>query len=77
MKKVRNKEILKMKVEFLKDSTDNVWFSSASNIHYRDCGGRVPWKDSGEMTDEQVAQHQQAQQEMLRREMEIYQKEAE
>ena len=76
VKKVRNKEILKMRAEFLKDSCGNVWFSYASGITYRECGGRVAWKEAGELNDEQVLAHQRAQQDMLRREMEQYQREA-
>ena len=45
MKMVRNKEILQMKAEFLKDECGNIWFSYASNIKYRDFGSRVLWKD--------------------------------
>lgn len=52
MKKVRNKEILQMRVEFLKDEMGNVWLSYANNIKYRECGSRVPWKENGDMNEE-------------------------
>jgi hypothetical protein len=35
IQKVRKTEILRMKVEFLIDENQNVWFSSASDIHTR------------------------------------------
>ena len=35
LQKVRNIEVLAMDAEFLKDDADNVWFSYASKIQYR------------------------------------------
>lgn len=35
IQKVRKTEILRMNVEFLIDENQNVWFSSASDIHTR------------------------------------------
>ena len=35
LKKVRNKEILQMHAEFLKDEMGNVWLSYVCNIKYR------------------------------------------
>ena len=65
-----------MRAEFLKDEMGNVWFSYANNIKYRECGSRVPWKENGDMNEEQVEAHNKAQQDMLHREMETYQKNA-
>lgn len=60
MKKVRNKEILSMHAEFLRDDTDNVWFSYATNIKYRECNSRVSWKENTDLNEEQVEAHQKA-----------------
>ena len=76
MKKVRNKEILSMRAEFLRDDCDNVWFSYAANIRYRECNSRVSWKENTDLDEEQVEAHQKAQQDMLDREMQEYQKHA-
>lgn len=37
MQKVRNKEILQMMAEFVRDDTDNIWFVHANRIQYRPC----------------------------------------
>ena len=37
MQKVRNREILQMTGEFVRDNEDNIWFVHANQIQYRPC----------------------------------------
>lgn len=74
LQKVRQIEVLQMKVEFLKDENQNVWFSFAKDLHIRRMKQHInliqlKQEDNSETL---AQQHKHAQEELLRNELKEY-----